>query len=180
MVTNRVDIPEQVTKDWRLPLYLLIVSIMLLVSILMNFLPAFRVYEIASGLIYEDVSGFVAYFGGTTLESSSYYPVLLLGVSSQVLTFLASCAALAFALLLKLRKPKGKRRYILIVMSLAMTISAMILLFASIVEFREANQLAVLSLGATYHVGLILQAMLLLTCGFIQWFFLIKIRHYIK
>jgi len=177
MVFDNNSIPEEIRRDWRLPVYLLAVSMLLLVSFAWNFLPAFQVIEIANPANVTSISGWVAYFGGTAVDV--YYP-LTFGISAQVLTLISALCALAFSLLLKLRRTDGRRRFSLIVVSLSTNLVAVILLFLSKWQFTDVNQLTILGLTSHYHVGLVLQAMTLLCAGYIQWFFFIKIRHYIK
>ncbi|MFA5235702.1 MAG: hypothetical protein WC399_02475 [Bacilli bacterium] len=171
------SIPESIKKDWRLPVYLLAVGVMLLLTQFLNFLPAFQVYDATTATVIDDVRGFVAFFGGEA--SLTYYP-LSFGILAQAFMVLAGFACIAFSLLLKKRRTDGKRRFTLIIVSLSLSISAVILLFLSLVQFRDLNDLLSVGLVARYHYGLVLQAIVLLTSVYIQWFFFIKIRHYIK
>jgi len=175
-VKNNITIPDEIKRDWRLPVYLLVVGILLFVSLLLGFFPFFQVYDPWLPATV-DVPGFIAYFGG--VYGDIYYPIFF-GILSQVAVLVAALCSLAFSLLLKLRRTDGRRRFSLIVISLSANLLAIILLFLSLGQFAEVNQLALLGLAARYHVGLVLQAMALLTAGYIQWFFFIKIRHYIK
>ncbi len=170
-------IPESIKKDWRLPVYLLSVGVMLLLTQLLNFLPAFQVYDAGAGLVIDQVSGFIAYYGGEA--SLSYYP-LSFGILAQSFMVLAGICCLAFSILLKKRRTDGIRRFTLIIVSLSLSIAAVILQFLSLVQFRDLNDLWSVGLVARYHYGLVLQAIVLLTSVYIQWFFFIKIRHYIK
>jgi membrane-associated HD superfamily phosphohydrolase len=121
--------------------------------------------------------GFVAYFGGNS--ALTYYP-LSFGILSQVFMVLAGLTCLVFALLLKKRHREGLRRFTLIIVSLSLSIAAVILLFLSLIQFRDVNDLLSVGLVARYHYGLVLQGIVLLGSVYIQWFFFIKIRHYIK
>ena len=177
MVFDNNSIPEEIRRDWRLPVYLLAVSILMLSSFLWNFLPAFQVIEIADPQNAVSISGWIAFFGGTAVDV--YYP-LTFGIAAQILTLIGALCALAFSLLLKLRRTDGRRRFSLIVVSLSANLAAVILLFMSKWQFASVNQLDILGLASHYHVGLVLQAMTLLGAGYVQWFFFIKIRHYIK
>ena len=177
MDKTMLKIPEDIKNDWRLPVYLLAVSVLLFVSLAMNFFPSFQVFDITTGIVTDNVSGFIAHFGGVSLDT--YYP-LLFGISSQVFVLIGALSSLAFSLLLKLRRTDGVRRFSLIIISLSANILAIVMLFMSLVQFKEVNGLVIAGLDARYHFGLVLQAMLLFTAGYIQWFFFIKIRHYIK
>jgi len=177
MDKSLLKIPEDIKNDWRLPIYLLAVSMLLFVSLAMNLFPSFQVFDLQTGVVTDNVNGFIAFFGGMSLDT--YYP-LLFGISSQVFVIVGALSSLAFSLLLKLRRTDGVRRFSLIIISLSANILAIVMLFISLIQFKEVNGLALAGLDARYHYGLVLQAMLLFTAGYIQWFFFIKIRHYIK
>lgn len=177
MDKSLLKIPAEIKRDWRLPVYLLAVSVILFVSLVMNLFPSFQVFDAITGAITDNVSGFVANFGGMSLDT--YYP-LLFGISAQAFVIIGAISALAFSLLLKLRRTDGVRRFSLIIISLSANLLALVMLFISLIQFKEVNGLALAGLDARYHYGLVLQAMLLFTAGYIQWFFFIKIRHYIK
>ncbi len=171
------SLPEEIKRDWRLPIYLLAVAILLLCSLIFIVLPFFQVYQLVDGMVVTNVVGYLAYFGGT--GDFTYYP-LYFGILAEVLIIIAALSALAFSLLLKLRRTDGKRRFSLVIVSLSSNLAALILLFSSVISFIDINSLDAMSFGARYHVGLILQAIMILSAAFIQWFFFIKIRHFIK
>ncbi|HAV20060.1 MAG TPA: hypothetical protein DCX17_03440 [Firmicutes bacterium] len=173
----KVSIPEEIKKDRRLPVYLFAVSIILFVSMLALLFPVFQVVDLTSGIVIENVGVLDAFLGRS--DGVPYEPVLF-GIVSQVFTIIAALSSLAFALLLRLRRTDGLRRFSLIIISLCSNILAVIFLFLSLYQFKSINELALINLDARYHVGIVFEAIGLLVAVYIQWFFFIKIRHYIK
>jgi hypothetical protein len=170
-------IHDDIKNDFRLPIYLLIVGILGLLSFIFNFFPAFQIIESSTGEVQQNVSGWIAHFGG---EDFYYFRINIYGVIANILMLLSALASIVFTILLKTRKVEGHRRFVLIVVALGLNISAIILFFSTILSFSNINNLSFFGVRAVYQYGLIMQAIALLTATYIQWFFYIKIRHYIK
>jgi len=164
-------IPEAIKKDWRLPRSLYIVTTMLILALLFYWLPFYQTIDSSMAVI--QYQGWTATFANNgTLHPS------IIAIVGFVLQIIAALSALTFALLLKLRRSDGRRRFSLIVISLIMIIVSFIFNFLAIVEFKQINDLSLLTVK--YDYGLILNGMFLLATIYIEWFFLIKIRYYLK
>jgi hypothetical protein len=177
MAKNLKLIPDDIKKDWRLSYYLVVSGLLGLLAMVFNFFPSFQISLISTGVVIDNVSGWIAHFGGTSVLS--YVPNYV-GISALVLLTLAAIAALVFTLLIRIRRVEGHRRFSLVFVALVFNGLGMLLLFFSVIPLEIINNFPILAYHGVYHFGLVFQSMVICLAILMQWFFLIKIKHYIK
>ena len=148
----------------RLVIFFYIVAGLGIGAILFQFAPAFRV-SFGSGIFYEDVSGFSAFFGDIIYQPSTW------GIIADLTIVLGALLSLLYAYSVQTKK-HWRKKNVLIIFSLSFNIVAVVMLYVASATFITLNTLE----SMNYLWGFVCSGALVITAMFIEWFFVNRLN----
>jgi len=153
----------------RLAKFFFIAAALSLIAVLWNFAPSYSITETLFDTFFEAPNGFVAAFG-------SYYYI---ANPPQIISIIAIGISALFSLyfaLQTLRGNKQKNRGLIVVVSLALDLAALIMQYWGYINFENVNDLTLNDQSYVISWGFILVAAFALTSMFIKWFFVNRLE----